>query len=149
MGGIIRYGIPEYRLPKKTLAWEIEGILNLGIDHHTNMRLGVDFDLDTLITKGFDAIFLGVGAWNDYNLKIEGEDSEGCFKGIDFLSRVASIEKCLLVAELPLSVEEIQLLIVSELLSAWVPKKYILFIAGLEKRCRQTRLKLLPLSMKG
>ncbi len=93
MGGIIRYGIPEYRLPKKTLAWEIEGILNLGIEHHTNMRLGVDFDLDSLIKKGFDAIFLGVGAWNDYNLKIEGEDSKGCFKGIDFLSRVASGEK--------------------------------------------------------
>lgn len=93
MGGIIRYGIPEYRLPKKVLAWEIEGILNLGIEHHTNMRLGVDFDLDSLIEKGFDAIFLGVGAWNDYNLKIEGEDLKGSFKGIDFLSRVASGEK--------------------------------------------------------
>ncbi|MEA3435135.1 MAG: FAD-dependent oxidoreductase [Thermodesulfobacteriota bacterium] len=93
MGGIIRYGIPEYRLPKKVLAWEIEGILNLGIEHHTNMRLGVDFDLDSLITKGFDAIFLGVGAWNDYGLKIEGEDLKGSFKGIDFLSRVASGEK--------------------------------------------------------
>ncbi len=93
MGGIIRYGIPEYRLPQKVLAWEIEGILNLGIEHHTNMRLGVDFDLDSLITKGFDAIFLGVGAWNDYNLKIEGEDLKGSFKGIDFLSRVASGEK--------------------------------------------------------
>lgn len=93
MGGIIRYGIPEYRLPKKVLAWEIEGILNLGIEHHTNMRLGVDFDLDSLIKKGFHAIFLGVGAWNDYNLKIEGEDLKGSFKGIDFLSRVASGEK--------------------------------------------------------
>ena len=93
MGGIIRYGIPEYRLPKKVLAWEIEGILNLGIEHHTNMRLGVDFDLDSIIKKGFDAIFLGVGAWNDYNLKIEGEDLKGSFKGIDFLSRVASGEK--------------------------------------------------------
>jgi len=93
MGGIIRYGIPEYRLPKKVLAWEIEGILNLGIEHHTNMRLGVDFDLDSLIKKRFDAIFLGVGAWNDYGLKIEGEDLKGCFKGIDFLSRVASGEK--------------------------------------------------------
>ena len=93
MGRIIRYGIPEYRLPKKVLAWEIEGILNLGIEHHTNMRLGVDFDLDSLIKKGFHAIFLGVGAWNDYNLKIEGEDLKGSFKGIDFLSRVASGEK--------------------------------------------------------
>ncbi|MDY6790963.1 MAG: FAD-dependent oxidoreductase [Thermodesulfobacteriota bacterium] len=93
MGGIIRYGIPEYRLPKKVLAWEIEGILNLGIEHHTNMRLGVDFTLDSLITQGFDAIFLGVGAWNDYSLKVEGEDLNGCFKGIDFLSRVASGEK--------------------------------------------------------
>ena len=48
LGGMIRYGIPEYRLPKKVLDWEIEGILNLGIVDHTNVRLGVDFDFGSL-----------------------------------------------------------------------------------------------------
>ena len=90
LGGIIRYGIPEYRLPKKTLDWEIEGILNLGITAHTNVRLGRDFNTGSLIASGYDAVFLGIGAWEDYNLDIKGEDLEGCYKGIDFLSRMAS-----------------------------------------------------------
>ncbi len=87
LGGIIRYGIPEYRLPKKVLAWEIEGILNLGIKAHTNTRLGVDFSIDSLVASGYDAIFMGIGAWKDYALGIPGEDLKGCYTGIDFLSR--------------------------------------------------------------
>lgn len=90
LGGIIRYGIPEYRLPKKTLDWEIEGILNLGIESHTGVRLGRDFDMGSLVAAGYDAIFFGIGAWEDYNLGIEGEDFNGCYKGIEFLSSVAS-----------------------------------------------------------
>ena len=89
LGGIIRYGIPEYRLPKKVLDWEIEGILNLGITSYTNTRLGRDFTMDSLIAAGYRAIFLGIGAWEDYNLGIEGEDLTGCYKGIEFLSKVA------------------------------------------------------------
>ncbi len=92
LGGMLRYGIPEYRLPKKVLDWEIEGILNLGIDAHTNVRLGVDFDFGSLIASGFDAVFFSVGAWNDYNLGIPGEDLEGCFTGIDFLAKIGNEE---------------------------------------------------------
>ncbi len=93
LGGMIRYGIPEYRLPKKTLDWEIEGILNLGIEARTNMRLGRDFNVADMEKEGFEAIFIAHGAWVDYNLKVEGEDLKGCFKGIDFLSRLASGEE--------------------------------------------------------
>ncbi len=89
LGGMIRYGIPEYRLPKKVLDWEIEGILKLGIKSHTNVRLGLDFTLGSLISAGYDAIFLGVGAWKDYQLKVEGEELSGCYTGINFLSKVA------------------------------------------------------------
>jgi NADPH-dependent glutamate synthase beta subunit-like oxidoreductase len=89
LGGIIRYGIPEYRLPKKVLDWEIEGILNLGIKTHTNVKLGKDFDMGSLVSAGYDAVFLGIGAWDDYSLGVEGENLKGCHKGIDFLSRVA------------------------------------------------------------
>lgn len=87
LGGMIRYGIPEYRLPKKTLQWEIDGILNLGITAHTNVKLGTDFTISSLVSAGYDAIFLGIGAWKDYALRVEGEDMEGCFTGIDFLTR--------------------------------------------------------------
>ena len=89
LGGMIRYGIPEYRLPKKVLQWEIDGILNLGIDVKTNVKLGDDFTINSLMSSGYDAVFLGIGAWKDYGLRIEGEDLEGCFTGIDFLTRFA------------------------------------------------------------
>jgi NADPH-dependent glutamate synthase beta subunit-like oxidoreductase len=86
LGGMIRYGIPEYRLPKDVLAWEIQGILDLGIEHKPNVILGRDFDIGSLIASGFDAVFLGIGAWKDYNLGVEGETLKGCYTGISFLS---------------------------------------------------------------
>ena len=89
LGGITRYGIPEYRLPDKVLDWEIEGILNLGIDVHYNTCLGRDFTIRSLRDEGYDAIFMGVGAWKDYTLGIKGEDLKGVWQGINFLSTVA------------------------------------------------------------
>lgn len=89
LGGMIRYGIPEYRLPKTVLKWETDGILALGIEHRPNVRLGKDFGIASLKTEGFDAVFLGIGAWKDYMLGAEGENLEGCYTGIDFLTRFA------------------------------------------------------------
>ena len=89
LGGMVRYGIPEYRLPKEVLQWEIQGILDMGIEAKTGVKLGVDFDIGSLITSGYDAVFLGIGAWKDYTLRVEGEDLEGCYTGIDFLTRFA------------------------------------------------------------
>ncbi|MDH4206366.1 MAG: FAD-dependent oxidoreductase [Desulfobacteraceae bacterium] len=89
LGGMIRYGIPEYRLPKEVLAWEIQGILDLGVEHKPNMMLGKDFDIGSLMAAGFDAVFLGIGAWKDYTLRAEGEDLEGCYTGINFLTNFA------------------------------------------------------------
>jgi len=88
-GGMVRYGIPEYRLPKKVLEWEIQGILDLGIEHRENVRLGRDFEIASLEAEGFDAIFMGIGAWKDYQLRVEGEDLKGCYTGIDFLTKFA------------------------------------------------------------
>ncbi len=90
LGGITRYGIPEYRLPDEVLDWEIEGILNLGIDVHYNTVLGEDFTIQSLHEEGYDAIFMGIGAWKDYTLGIDGEDAEGIWQGINFLSTVAN-----------------------------------------------------------
>jgi homotetrameric NADPH-dependent glutamate synthase len=89
LGGMIRYGIPEYRLPKEVLQWEIDGILALGVEAKTNVRLGKDFTIDSLVAAGYDAVFLGIGAWKDYKLNVEGEDLQGCYTGIDFLTRFA------------------------------------------------------------
>jgi NADPH-dependent glutamate synthase beta subunit-like oxidoreductase len=92
MGGMLRYGIPEYRLPKKVLDWEIDGILELGVESRCNLRFGTDFDVDSLKADGYDAIFLGIGAWKDSTLRVEGEQLQGCYTGIDFLSRLAGGE---------------------------------------------------------
>ncbi len=93
LGGMLRYGIPEYRLPKKVLDWEIEGILDLGVEAKTNMKFGRDFDLSSLAARGYDAVFLGIGAWQDSSLRVEGEDLNGAYTGIDFLSRLAGGEQ--------------------------------------------------------
>ncbi len=87
LGGMLRYGIPEYRLPKKILDWEIEGILRLGIDVKTDVVFGKDLRLDYFKSEGFDAIFMAVGAWDEHALKIEGHDAEGIFSGIKFLEK--------------------------------------------------------------
>lgn len=93
LGGMLRYGIPEYRLPKKVLEWEIDGILNLGIKNYNHVKFGMDFGLGSLMAGGYSAVFLGVGAWKDYDLGIEGENLKGCFTGIDFLSRASKGEE--------------------------------------------------------
>lgn len=93
LGGMIRYGIPEYRLPKKVLKWETDGIVNLGIDVKANVKLGQDFTMTSLVASGYDAIFLGIGAWRDYKLNVEGEDLRGCYTGIDFLTRFAAYQQ--------------------------------------------------------
>lgn len=89
LGGFLRYGIPEYRLPKKTLDWEIEGILELGVEVETEVRLGRDFTLEDLQERGFDAVFVGTGAWLNSSLRAEGEDLEGVLSGTGFLTEVA------------------------------------------------------------
>ncbi len=85
LGGMLRYGIPEYRLPKKTLDWEIQGILDMGVEVRRNVRFGKDFDTEFLMASGYDAIFVAAGAWISSNMRCEGEDMEGVWGGIDFL----------------------------------------------------------------
>ncbi|MDY0039232.1 MAG: FAD-dependent oxidoreductase [Desulforhabdus sp.] len=90
LGGMLRYGIPEYRLPKKLLDWEIDGILSLGIGVKAGVRWGQDFTLDDLKKEGYDAIFIAVGAWAVRKLGIVGEDLQGVVPGVDFLAQIAA-----------------------------------------------------------
>ncbi len=90
LGGMLRYGIPEYRLPKKILTEEIGSILETGIQVRTGQRLGTDFTLESLRKEGYEAIFIGIGAWSDRRLGVEGEDLPGALSGLEFLRSIAS-----------------------------------------------------------
>jgi len=83
-GGMLRYGIPEYRLPKYILDKEIDLILSLGIKIKYGSEFGRDITAEGL-KKCFDAVFLGIGAQKSISMRIEGEDSDGVLSGIDFL----------------------------------------------------------------
>ncbi|NDV19437.1 NAD(P)-binding protein [Pseudodesulfovibrio sp. JC047] len=93
LGGQTRYGIPEYRLPKADLDWEIEGILSLGIEAKLNTRFGRDFTLESLKNEGYDAVFIGIGAWQASGMYAEGEDLDGVMGGIEFLTAHALGQK--------------------------------------------------------
>ena len=84
-GGMLRYGIPEYRLPKDVLDLEIAQILGLGPKLRTNATLGRDFTVTSLKQQGFDAIFLGIGAWRSSLMRVQNEDAPGVLSGIEFL----------------------------------------------------------------
>ncbi len=84
-GGMLRYGIPEYRLPKEVLDLEINQILDLGPVLRTNVALGRDFTLAGLKQEGYDAVFVGIGAWESSKMRVQDEETPGVLPGIDFL----------------------------------------------------------------
>ncbi len=86
-GGMLRYGIPEYRLPKAVLDEEILTIEEMGVDIETNVKIGVDIPFETIREEN-DAVLLGIGAWVSTGVGCPGEDAEGVIGGIDFLRRV-------------------------------------------------------------
>jgi NADH-quinone oxidoreductase subunit F len=85
-GGMMRYGIPEYRLPREVLAQEIEEIRRIGVDVKTNTRIA---SADELLECGYSAVFLAIGAHQGAKLRIEGEDSPGVVEGISFLRAIS------------------------------------------------------------
>jgi formate dehydrogenase major subunit len=84
LGGLLRYSVPEFKLPKKVLDYEIGTILELGIEVRCNHRLGRDITLDELNNR-FDAILLTIGAGIDQPLEIPGVDLPGVFSGLQSL----------------------------------------------------------------
>jgi putative selenate reductase YgfK subunit len=92
-GGMLHWGIPEYRLPKKVVAEEIEAIKSLGVEIKTNVAVGKNITLNKLLTEGYNAALVAAGAWSDLKLNIPGEDVEGVIPGIDFLKQANAGEK--------------------------------------------------------
>ena len=89
LGGMLRVGIPDYRLPSEILEKEIHHIMQLGIDTRTGLRFGNDFSLKDLEQEGFSAIFLAVGAHRSAGLGISGRlDAEGSIDALEFLRNV-------------------------------------------------------------
>jgi len=85
-GGIARYGIPEYRLPKVKLDKELNSVWQLrDTEFKGGKMLGRDFSIDDLFTQGYDAVFLGLGAWRSNELRVPGEDLPGVIEAINYL----------------------------------------------------------------
>ncbi|MDR2133161.1 MAG: FAD-dependent oxidoreductase [Clostridiales Family XIII bacterium] len=91
LGGMLRYGIPEYRLPKAVLDDEIARIEGMGVELVPNARVGEDVDFESL-RNDFDAVCVGIGAWVSTGAGCKGEDAEGVMGGIDLLRKVVRNE---------------------------------------------------------
>lgn len=88
MGGMLRYGIPQYRLPKEVLDKEIAIIEKLGVKMINGVKLGKDFTIASLKAQN-DAVIVAVGAWKSSSMRTPGEELDGIYGGIDFLRAVA------------------------------------------------------------
>jgi len=87
-GGMLRYGIPAFRLPREVLEAEIAALKSLGVKIRCNKRLGKDFTLADLRGEGFDAIFLGIGCQVGTRLDVPGEKARGVVCAVDFLKKL-------------------------------------------------------------
>ena len=87
LGGMLRYGIPDYRLPQEVLERDIEHILTTGINVITDVSMGRDVTMED-IQKSYDAVYISIGAHNDKKIGIEGEDAENVVRAVSLLRRI-------------------------------------------------------------
>lgn len=86
-GGVLVYGIPEFRLPKSIVAKEVETLKSLGVDIQTNVVIGKTLTVDELFEEGFEAVFIGSGAGLPNFMGIKGEALNGVYSANEFLTR--------------------------------------------------------------
>ena len=87
-GGVLVYGIPEFRLPKAIVQKEIDGLKAMGVRIETNMVIGRALSIDELLEQGFEAVFIGSGAGLPRFMNIPGENLKGVYSANEFLTRV-------------------------------------------------------------
>ena len=92
MGGMLRYGIPEYRLPQTVIDRELDVLRRMGITFRPSVRIGEDVRCADLVSD-HDAVFLGLGAWGTRGIGLPGEDHAAVMQGADFLRRVNEGER--------------------------------------------------------
>jgi len=97
-GGVLVYGIPEFRLPKAIVQREVDYVQKLGVKIKTNTIVGQTASVDELFAEGFDAIFVGTGAGLPYFMNIPGENLNGVYSANEFLTR-ANLMKAYLFPE--------------------------------------------------
>lgn len=91
LGGMLRYGIPNYRLPRAILDAEVQSILSLGIEVHTGVNVGTDITFDEL-QRNYDCLYIAIGAHTDKKTGIEGEDSKGVISAVELLRGIGDDE---------------------------------------------------------
>lgn len=87
-GGVLVYGIPEFRLPKKIVELEINGLKALGVKIQTNVVIGRSMSIDDLFEEGYDAVYIGSGAGLPRFMGIPGEELKGVYSANEYLTRV-------------------------------------------------------------
>ncbi len=87
-GGVLMYGIPEFRLPKDIVQKEISALKDLGVKIETNMVIGKILSVDELLESGYEAVFVGTGAGLPSFMKMEGENLNGVYSANEFLTRI-------------------------------------------------------------
>ena len=87
-GGMLRVGIPDYRLPEDILEYEVDYIRKTGVEIKTNQRLGEDFTIDDLFRQGYKAVFIAVGSHIPFSLGIEHSEHPAVLPGVGFLKDV-------------------------------------------------------------
>ncbi|HLC29084.1 MAG TPA: NAD(P)-binding protein, partial [Dehalococcoidia bacterium] len=86
-GGVLRYGIPDFKMDKRHVDDQVEFLERLGVRFQYNTRIGYDITVDGLLAEGYDAIFLGHGAGQGNKLGVPGEELDGIYAATDFLVR--------------------------------------------------------------
>lgn len=87
-GGVLVYGIPEFRLPKSIVQYEVEGLREMGVKIKTDMVIGKILSVDEIMERGFEAVFIGSGAGLPMFMGIEGEGAVGVYSANEFLTRI-------------------------------------------------------------
>lgn len=87
LGGMLRYGIPSYRLPREELQREIDWLVDTGIEVKTDVSVGHDVSIQSLV-DGYDAVYVAIGAHSDRKLGIPGENAEGVTSAVDMLRKI-------------------------------------------------------------
>lgn len=93
LGGMLRYGIPEFRLPREVIDREINYLLRHGIEARTGVIFGEDLDLKNLSEKGYSAVMLGIGLQKGVQLNIPGANNESVLDALDYLGKAGSDER--------------------------------------------------------
>ena len=136
MGGMLRYGIPEYRLPKGVVDEEVGLIEDMGVVFKNNTRIGVDFPFET-IRKSHDAVYVALAPGPAPGLRCDGIDAKGVIGGIELLQQVANNEPIVLGEKVAIVGGGNTAMDACRTAIRLGAKKFIIFTDGLKPKCRR------------